>query len=503
MAFGDVVQSNSGTSTLATTSPTLGSGVTSGNLIVLTFAADDYNGTPDSGWTQSSEMEQQTFHGGYIWWFLATSNGQTIPPYTIGSAVRSNWHLVEYEGPFDSSPYDVSEGQFQQTSTNSYTTANMTPTAGDRLMVVGMNFQHATSDLGTPGTWLGSFSQVTSTVYNGGNPRLAIGQARRVVTANGSTAYSSGATLSTSQVAQSKSGLIIAFKKGASGTSGTVPAATITLAGVVPTAAPDAATATTPAADLTIAGVVPEASLPANEADVPPAVITITAETPTAALGDVTATVPPGELSTAAVAPTVTLGAATGTVPTATITLGAVPPASSAGDASATVPPATTTITGIPPASSAGTATAEVPQAALTITGIPPEADSGATPSEVAPAALTITAVTPTPSTSGTSSATVPTAAITLLAVTPAATITGDASAEVPAATVTVEATTPTTSTGSATAEVPTGQLSIDGITPIGAGQVRLRVAGQPVTGIHLGATAASRAMFAGQQVWP
>ena len=44
MAFGDVVQTNSGTSTLATT--TLASPTTAGNL-VLTVVSDDYNGTPD------------------------------------------------------------------------------------------------------------------------------------------------------------------------------------------------------------------------------------------------------------------------------------------------------------------------------------------------------------------------------------------------------------------------------------------------------------------------
>jgi hypothetical protein len=216
MAFGDVVQTNTGSGTTATTAPTLPGGVTAGNLIVLTYAADDYNGSPNAGWTQSTGMEQQTFHGGYLWWFIATSNGQTIPSYTVGSAVRSHYNIAEYEGPFDAAPYDVSQGQFQQASTITYTTPAITPTSGSRLLIAGLNFQQSTADIAAPGTWQNGFTQVTSSVLNGANPRLAVGQARLVVTANGSTAYSSGATMGTSQVAGSESGLIIAFKAGAS-----------------------------------------------------------------------------------------------------------------------------------------------------------------------------------------------------------------------------------------------------------------------------------------------
>lgn len=216
MAFGDVIQSNTGTSTTATTTPTLGSSITAGSVVVLTFAADDYNGTVNSGWTQSSEMEQQTFHGGYLWWFLATG-GDTVPDYTIGSAVRSAWTLVEYEGSFDATPYDVSEGQFQQSSSNTYTTANMTPTAGDRLLVAGLNAQHATIDIAPWGSFTNSFTQAATVLFNGGNPRLSVVQIKLVVTANGSTAYSTGGshTVPTTQVSQSRSATIIAFKAGA------------------------------------------------------------------------------------------------------------------------------------------------------------------------------------------------------------------------------------------------------------------------------------------------
>ena len=135
MAFA-LVQSNKGASALATTSPTFSVASTSGNLIVLGFASDDYNGSPDAGWTQSSEMEQQGFAGYYIWWRIST--GGTSPgTYTIGSATNSAWVMAEFSGN-DSVPYDTSQGQFTNTSAASYTTDVITPSTGQRLLVAMM-----------------------------------------------------------------------------------------------------------------------------------------------------------------------------------------------------------------------------------------------------------------------------------------------------------------------------------------------------------------------------
>jgi hypothetical protein len=101
-----LVQSAKGTGTTAIVNPSFSVAPTNGNLIVLAFAADDYNGTPNTGWTQSAEMEQQTFHGGYLWWRISTGAN---PPggYTIGSATVSAWVLMEFSGA-DASPYDIS-----------------------------------------------------------------------------------------------------------------------------------------------------------------------------------------------------------------------------------------------------------------------------------------------------------------------------------------------------------------------------------------------------------
>ena len=217
-----LVQSNKGLSTSATTSG-IGFSVapTAGNLIVLAISADDYNVSPDTGWTQSSEMEQQTFHGGYLWWRI--SDGSNSFQYTISSAVNSAWVLTEFSG-VAASPYDASEGQFAATTGTTYTTPNITPTAGNRLLVAAMGIGHNTNNLSADMTsWLNSFMHIrTSGTANVAGQDVAIGVAWRPVAANGSTAYSTGATFLN---AEARSGLIISFKEGAGGpTAYTLPA---------------------------------------------------------------------------------------------------------------------------------------------------------------------------------------------------------------------------------------------------------------------------------------
>ena len=206
-----LVQQAEGTSSSATTSPSFSTAPTNGNLVVLCFAADDYNGTPNSGWTQSTGMEQQTFHGGYLWWRI--SDGSNPPgDYTIGSASVSAWILTEWSG-VDATPYDISAGQFQQTSTDSYTTASTTPTSGDRLLI-GMLGGSRNDNNGAITGWTNSFTGIADIGTTAGSTDDIVGVAYRLVTANGSTAYSTGGTYSTG-VQQSKSGLIIAFKAAA------------------------------------------------------------------------------------------------------------------------------------------------------------------------------------------------------------------------------------------------------------------------------------------------
>src|SRR5687768_8147820 len=208
-----LAKSAKGTSSLATTTVSFASATTAGNLIVLGFAADDYNGSPGAGWTQSTGMEQQTFHGGYLWWRIST--GETSFQYTIGSATNSAWVIAEFSG-VDATPYDISAGQFQQSSSTSYTTPSITPSTGNRVLVAFMGASGAGNLSGqTWGTWLNSFTAIDSNGSGGGGTNDLAGLAYRLVAGNGSTSYSSGATGSVTT--QSRSGLIISFKEAAGG----------------------------------------------------------------------------------------------------------------------------------------------------------------------------------------------------------------------------------------------------------------------------------------------
>lgn len=210
-----LVQSAKGTSTSATVTASFSSTPTNGNLVVLCFAADDYNGTPNSGWTQSTGMEQQTFHGSYLWWRVA-SGGSNSFQYTIGSASPSSWVLLEISG-LDGSPYDISNGQYATGTSKTYSTPALTPSAGDRILVAAVNFNRNSGTLAgnTVTGWTNSFAAVDSIGSGPSGTNTTASLATRSVTANGSTSYS---TSGTSDIdVTSASGLIIAFKVASGG----------------------------------------------------------------------------------------------------------------------------------------------------------------------------------------------------------------------------------------------------------------------------------------------
>lgn len=221
-----LVRSVEGVSSLATTTCAFPTATAAGNLIVLRFAADDYNGTPNAGWQQSSEMEQQTFHGSYLWWRIST--GETSFQYTIGSASVSAWVIEEWSG-IDATPYDVSGGQFIQTSTNNYTTKAIVPSTGPRVLMASMGGSLGSANLSAQswGTWLNSFTGGDSIGTSAGATNDIVGAAYRRVTGDGVTSFSTGATCT--NILQSRSGLIIAFKEAtASGTALTASNVTTT-----------------------------------------------------------------------------------------------------------------------------------------------------------------------------------------------------------------------------------------------------------------------------------
>jgi hypothetical protein len=217
-----LVQSAKGTGTTTTTSPSFSSAPTSGNLIVLGFAADDYNGTPDSGWTQSTAMEIQGFHGGYIWWRISTGAN---PPgsYTIGSATNSAWVLAEFSG-CDAAPYDTSTSSFANSSGSTWPTTTIVPSTGNRVVVVMVGGSTGADASAAYGAWTNSFTAIQSGGNATGTTKDCCGLAYRLVVGDGSTTVSTTGAYSVLS-AQSRSGLLISFKEAAGGAGTTLTAA--------------------------------------------------------------------------------------------------------------------------------------------------------------------------------------------------------------------------------------------------------------------------------------
>ena len=212
-----LVQSNEGVSALATTSPSFSGSPASGNLVVLCFASDDYNGTPDAGWTQSTGMEQQVFHGGYLWWRISAGAN---PPgaYTIGTATVSAWILMEFSG-LSATPYDISNGQSINGTASSYTTPSIIPTSGSRLLVAMLGASDSTDLSGVTITgWTNSLTSIRDSGTSAGATDDFVGTAWRLVTGDGVTGFSTGGTYTGTTDVESRSGLIIAFKEAAGDT---------------------------------------------------------------------------------------------------------------------------------------------------------------------------------------------------------------------------------------------------------------------------------------------
>jgi hypothetical protein len=162
-------------------------------------------------------MEQQGFHGAYLWWRIST--GETSPQaYTIGSATVSAWMLAEFSGN-DATPYDVSQGLITNTTDYIYATDSITPTSGNRALVA-MFGGSKSDDLSAYGiqSWTNSFTAIdTINTGSAGATNDIVGLAYRLVTANGSTAYTTDIQYgpTSGEVVQSRGSLIISFKEGA------------------------------------------------------------------------------------------------------------------------------------------------------------------------------------------------------------------------------------------------------------------------------------------------
>jgi hypothetical protein len=235
MAFGDVVQSNGGTGAASSSfSATLGSAITAGNLVVIMVTANNVPSGANTGWTKSTGMSPVANAQGLLWWFIGTA-GQAIPSVTFAGASTYAWRIVEYEGPFDASPYNISAGAATNGTITTIATSSITPTAGQNyLLVAGIGGQDAATSWNvasvTIGSLTNSFVNVTQQFRQASAEAHIACQASRVIT-SASGSYTTTGTPSTTAVGggSCRVGCTIAFKRGTGVTNYTMPAVNGTL----------------------------------------------------------------------------------------------------------------------------------------------------------------------------------------------------------------------------------------------------------------------------------
>jgi hypothetical protein len=247
-----LVQSNSGGQNTATSTATasLTTPATAGNLLVAFVGSDAYAtaGAP-SGWTESTGCRQQTFLGSYVWWKVA-AGGETGVTKALSPNGTYAWAIGEWSGT-DPAPFDISAGQLAQSSAANYTTPSLTPTTGDRLLIAAMGGSHGTTTFTDLTTWVNSFTRIVVGISTIGGAHDIQGFGTITVTANGSTAYSSGATYAPSSP-ESRTGIILAFKASSSGTVGAVTATETAAATVTASRSDSGAVTATSAAGGTV-----------------------------------------------------------------------------------------------------------------------------------------------------------------------------------------------------------------------------------------------------------
>jgi hypothetical protein len=222
-----LVQSNTGSSAGVTNlTPSLPGATTAGNTILLMVSSAGTISTP-SGFT--SRSPQVNIQGCYFFEKLVASGNSTdTPTMAQGGTYNGTWIIAEYSGI---TAFRTSNGANSGFSANgSYSTGNVTPAAGATLLVAYVGVSTANPDTlnaSDPQSFTNSFTKQAS-VYvppaaGSGRDGIAGGWATNQVTANGSTAYSSGASFTASTNSGAPHRIIAAYAHSAGGAATSRP----------------------------------------------------------------------------------------------------------------------------------------------------------------------------------------------------------------------------------------------------------------------------------------
>jgi len=214
MAFGDVVQSVQGSSTSGEFTATFASGATTGNLIIFggtlnqTLAGGSSWGDP-TNFTTIHNVTVGSGNLGSAWWYKISTGGETTITSNI-TGESGNWcaALVEIEGPFAASPFDVSaenEANISTVVTSQSTGTTATTAQNDEVALAFFGADNG-SNVSTTRAYTNSFTEV---IFANSGARASSIIARKVLSATGTVEC----TFSTAGVGDEQYGSVAVFKK--------------------------------------------------------------------------------------------------------------------------------------------------------------------------------------------------------------------------------------------------------------------------------------------------
>ncbi len=233
MAFGGVVNVSSNTVSSGAITVTFPA-ATAGNLLVFvlgrstSLAVGQTWGTP-SGWTDGPNTPANTGNvSGAVWWKIAAGGETSVASAESAAPGNATGAVIEYEGPFAVSPFDVSAENESNLSTavTSEATGTTASTAQADALAVGMWSADAYSNVDGTRTYSNSFTEDYFPSH-GFTARAAAIAAHKVLSATGAQSCTFGCT----DTGDEMYGAILVFKKqAAAGNISVTPAAAACLA---------------------------------------------------------------------------------------------------------------------------------------------------------------------------------------------------------------------------------------------------------------------------------
>lgn len=220
MTDASLTNSGSGSSALATTSATFGFTATAGRLLVFFYVSDAYKSSDISGYTLSTGGSEETNHGHYVYWKIA-SGSETAASYTIGGAFNSAWWVGEFDQVQATSSLDTSAGQLSGSGGANYATPTVTPSTGTRICIalVGASGNHGELQGGFSG-WTNSYVEVGD-FHDSPASGTEQGGGIALLNTTGDNTTTTDTTVTFAGFPSARSSTILIFKNGATVTPST------------------------------------------------------------------------------------------------------------------------------------------------------------------------------------------------------------------------------------------------------------------------------------------